>query len=138
MKMSKCHPNRLHWGKGLCKRCWSKKWYAQNKAKWERYYQKNKIRICKRVKLRAKSIPDRHIVERYGITLERWIEIFENQGQVCAICKTGKPNGRGWHTDHDHDTDKVRGILCHHCNVGIGNLKDSIELLNSAISYLRE
>lgn len=38
--------------------------------------------------------------------------------------------------DHNHQTGKVRGLLCHHCNVGLGHFKDNIELLNSALDYL--
>ena len=48
------------------------------------------------------------------------------------------PGGRGhWHTDHDHETKEVRGILCNMCNVMLGHCSDSIARLESAIDYLR-
>jgi hypothetical protein len=42
------------------------------------------------------------------------------------------------HVDHNHMTGKVRGLLCHHCNVGIGHFEDNIVLLSNAITYLGE
>lgn len=40
--------------------------------------------------------------------------------------------------DHNHDTGKFRGMLCNHCNRGLGNFKDSINNLEAAIQYLKE
>lgn len=61
------------------------------------------------------------------------------QGNVCAICGTDKPGGRGqFHADHDHETSKPRGVLCHNCNVALGNFKDNPEILRAAIEYLNK
>ena len=38
--------------------------------------------------------------------------------------------------DHNHETNKIRGLLCHHCNIGLGNFRDSTTLLSVAIEYL--
>tara|TARA_Y100001937_G_scaffold5611_1_gene7430 strand:- start:147 stop:518 length:372 start_codon:yes stop_codon:yes gene_type:complete len=40
------------------------------------------------------------------------------------------------HFDHDHNTKKYRGFLCHFCNTGIGKLGDNIEGVNRALRYL--
>lgn len=40
--------------------------------------------------------------------------------------------------DHNHQTGKFRGMLCHHCNRGLGNFKDNINTLQAAIEYLKE
>lgn len=64
------------------------------------------------------------------------MELLAKQGGICAICKTDEPKGTGWHGDHDHVSGRLRGALCHHCNVGLGNFKDSTLLLRRAISYL--
>ena len=55
-------------------------------------------------------------------------------GAVCAICGN-EPNGVSLHVDHNHETGKVRGVLCGNCNRGIGMFK-TIPNLQSAINYL--
>lgn len=62
--------------------------------------------------------------QRYGITQQKWDAIFERQGRVCAICKSSDPKSiKGWHTDHNHITMVVRGILCSSCNTAIGMIE---------------
>jgi len=39
--------------------------------------------------------------------------------------------------DHCHETNTFRGWLCYNCNVGLGKLKDSIEMLRRGIKYLK-
>jgi hypothetical protein len=74
---------------------------------------------------------------RYGLTLAGYNELLDRQGGGCAICATPEPGGRGrFHVDHDHKTGIVRGLLCHACNVGIGNLGDDPERLRAAADYL--
>ena len=72
---------------------------------------------------------------RYGITQEQWDAMFAAQGSCCSICRRPEPRP-WWHTDHCHGTNTVRGILCHHCNLMLGNAKDSVETLRAAIQYL--
>ena len=74
--------------------------------------------------------------KRHGLTGAEVSVLLANQGGICAICGTTESGGKGWHGDHDHQTGKFRGVLCHWCNLGIGNLKDSIPILKLAITYL--
>ena len=72
--------------------------------------------------------------DRYGITVEQYEAMLEQQGGVCAVC------GRSdleFHIDHDHSTGVVRGVLCGLCNKGLGQFKDSPDLLEAAAAYLR-
>src|SRR5262249_42839668 len=72
----------------------------------------------------------RRTLALYGLTEEQWERLVAHQGNRCAICGTATPGGRGesWHIDHDAATGAVRGLLCHNCNVGIGNLRHDPEI----------
>lgn len=85
---------------------------------------------------------------KYGITVEEYWALAEAQGHRCAICGCTKETAmRGrvsqhtdefWlHVDHDHESGKVRGLLCMECNTGLGKFRDDVSVLSAAISYLR-
>lgn len=75
--------------------------------------------------------------KNYGITLEKYDEMFNSQGGVCGICATDTPGGNGsFYVDHSHDTGEIRGLLCHHCNFLLGNAKENLETLHNAALYL--
>ena len=57
-----------------------------------------------------------HLKRRYGIGAAEFDELVRDQHGVCAICGRENPE----HVDHDHETGKVRGILCFNCNGGLG------------------
>lgn len=76
---------------------------------------------------------------RFGITVEDYDMILLTQKGCCAICGTDNPGGRGrFHVDHNHETGRVRGLLCHYCNVSLGGFKDSPAILARAIEYLSD
>ncbi len=69
---------------------------------------------------------------RYGIGLDEVERMIEEQGGVCAICRSAAPRD----VDHDHETGEVRGILCSPCNTGMGLFKDDAHHLRDAATYL--
>jgi hypothetical protein len=73
----------------------------------------------------------------YGVTPDVWNFVFEKQEKVCGICGSPVPsrNNYDWNTDHDHDTDQFRGILCHTCN-SILRRGVTSEILRKAAEYL--
>ena len=75
----------------------------------------------------------------YQITLERYNAVLAEQGGVCAICRKFEVTKRTNRlvVDHDHATGKIRGLLCHRCNCGLGYLKDDPVLIERAGEYLR-
>jgi hypothetical protein len=70
---------------------------------------------------------------RYGLTLEDVERLKLAQSNRCAICNK-KPNN--WNIDHDHNTNKVRGMLCGPCNMALGLMKDKSTNLRKAADYL--
>jgi hypothetical protein len=76
-------------------------------------------------------------LKRRGFTPIGYIELWRAQGRQCGGgCGRYSPGTRGWHLDHDHVTNKVRGILCHNCNLGLGNSQDNPDLLRSWAAYV--
>lgn len=78
-----------------------------------------------------------YLKSKYGLTLEQFRELEERQGGRCAICGTDDPSPHErFSVDHCHETERVRGLLCHFCNVALGAFKDDPALLRSALMYL--
>lgn len=79
--------------------------------------------------------------EKYGITVEDYNDLLSKQEGRCAICRRlpiEDPMGHDLAVDHDHETGRIRGLLCRHCNIGIGKLGDNISGLELALAYLRK
>lgn len=91
---------------------------------------------------RYKNYKDEHrntqLKSDYNITLNEYVELLNKQNGKCAICDTSENNGKNMYIDHDHTTGKIRGLLCHQCNFGLGHFKDNVELLKKAIKYLQK
>lgn len=111
-------------------------WKSRERAKayWKTYNKTRRSRPANILRNR-----DLHLRKKYGITLEEKQNRIKAQGNKCGCCGSSTPGkwGIGWHTDHDHDTKQLRDELCHNCNVGLGHAKDSIEILEKWIAYLR-
>ncbi len=110
---------------------------AQGRAAQRRYYERNKARFREqydRVKHR-----DWWLRRNYGISLVEWDALFEAQIRRCAICGSASPSStKGWHTDHDHVSGKVRGILCHPCNTTLGRLEKAADGLLARLRRIEE
>jgi len=95
---------------------------------------------------------DSQLRHKFGIGLSDYNAMLESQGGGCAICritdaaKMANNGSKRFHVDHDHSCCPgktscgkcVRGLLCARCNLSIGKMEDSQELLLSAIEYLDE
>jgi hypothetical protein len=107
----------------------NKKYYALNQERLvessNQYYKDNK----EIVGLRAAA-------KRYNISIEKAKEM---KAAPCAICGAdGSLFQNSMHIDHCHRTGKVRGTLCHHCNLTLGFLKDDVSTLDKIKDYLNE
>ena len=107
-----------------CKQCLpdiQRKWSQENKIE--------SLSIKRRYRLKKK----------FNLTNEWFDDKLKFQGNKCAICSrefTWEDKNHTPHVDHNHETNKVRGILCDWCNKGLGNFEDSLDRLKAAIDYL--
>jgi hypothetical protein len=93
--------------------------------------------VVKYTPVTAQENRKRGIKHKYNLTEEIYDQMVLRQNGKCAICfnypKSSYPK---LYIDHDHKTGKLRGLLCHTCNSGVGMLKDDKTILQSAINYL--
>jgi len=78
-----------------------------------------------------------HLQRRYDIGLGDYDDMWKAQGGVCKICGQAEKKRR-LAVDHDHETGKIRGLLCTNCNMGLGHFKDNPKLLDLAAQYSRD
>ena len=109
----------------------------KNVAYDKEYYDTHRAEKIAYAKMWARANPGRAMENyrssHYGVGVEEFDFMFDAQDGRCAICdKIMDPP----YLDHDHDTGWPRGLLCRHCNTGIGMLMDSDKLARAAADYL--
>lgn len=82
-----------------------------------------------------------HVARLYGLAQDDYLAMFDQQGGVCAICRqpetmTYRGNVKTLCVDHDHETGRVRGLLCAACNFVLGKFQDDPARLRTAAEYL--
>jgi len=77
-----------------------------------------------------------HLRSKFGMSKEVYEELWENQAHKCGLCGISL-EGVPTHVDHNHETNEVRAIVCHHCNKLLGRARDSKRILQNAIDYLK-
>jgi hypothetical protein len=98
-----------------CRECtkeWQQKYNTSPSGKDVRrtFYRKNRDRWI-----------DQKLQKKFGITLQQYKTILDNQSGMCIICgRTPAENGKMLAVDHSHKTGKNRGLLCSSCNICIG------------------
>jgi hypothetical protein len=137
-----CHPDRESYSKGRCSHCYDKDRYHNNPARKESTLR----RVTAWYAANKDHVYYREAEKKFNLTREQHQEIFLRQGGVCAICgkePTSRSHGR-LQIDHNHRCCPgriscgkcVRGLLCLTCNYGLGQFKDSIEILERVCAFL--
>lgn len=116
----------------------SKEEYSQKRKE---YYASNKEKICANVKkyreANSESIKERNRKKKYGIEEGTFDKMILEQDNKCLVCGNELGKGKAIAIDHCHTSGDVMGILCSRCNLMLGMVEDNVEILNSAIEYLR-
>ncbi len=90
------------------------------------------------------AMPLPQTLSAYGMDDGDWRALFEKQGCGCAVCGRGDPGGSVWHTDHDHDVERllgtvfVRGILCNRCNAMLATTRAGWTENDACLRYLAD
>ena len=128
--------NRANYQKDpAAQRARADRWRAANPERYAEF--QKEYRVNRREDLRITSAE--WYRDNSGLTPESYLELSAAQEHVCAIC--GNPYGlesqkHPLYVDHCHETGVVRGLLCSHCNAGLGHFRDNPELLLEAVRYL--
>lgn len=116
------------WVKSICKIC-----SVRQSTEWAK---RNRRRITEHNKslrhqdpFKAAELKRKY---RYGLSIGQYLEMHKSQDGKCLICEKQTK----LYIDHCHQTKKVRGLLCHSCNTGIGFLHHDPEIIRAAIKYL--
>jgi len=108
-----------------------KKWQQENRDRLNEYRRKHRQRP--EVKRRERA---GHLRRKFGITLDDYDRRLAEQGGGCAVCGNPPRDDISLHVDHEHQTGRIRGLLCFRCNNALGDLGDDPDVLIRAASYV--
>jgi len=129
------HTDQPHHAEGLCKACWQEK---------KRVYHANWTRENVSPETLRQYARKHSLMKWYGITLAEYEEMWAKQKGRCANkncrrkCDLVGLGKNRLCVDHDHKTGRIRGLVCHACNVALGLAKDDPAVLQGLIDYLVE
>ena len=138
------HLHRKRDAAGRCSSCMSHYYkLRRSRGEGDRFGTVRSSRTLRHIEdpiLRNKLVARKNRLGKYSLSLEDYDQMFEKQGDVCAICKQASP--RDLNVDHDHDCCPgtsscgkcVRALLCHGCNIRLGHLESPLAL--RSVSYL--
>ena len=79
-----------------------------------------------------------NLMRRYGLTIEEVDNLLLNQNNRCGCCHKEFDKKRKFVVDHNHQTGKVRGLLCIKCNIAAGLLEDDVGTMLNLIDWIRK
>jgi hypothetical protein len=131
-----------------CKACasnYKRRYYRSNPDFRKKVLERSRTRLNDpeiRKRVRQTSL-DWHRKKSSNCTPEQYNKLLKKQKGVCACC--GKPETskrkekiRQLSVDHCHKTNKVRWLLCHKCNLGLGHFDDNPKLLMKMATMLKK
>ncbi len=107
-----CHPEKNHRAHGMCDTCYNRWLYENSEVHREQKKASNNRWRKANPEFVKQSQRAQKLRIKYDLSPEQYDEMFAIQSGLCGICKQQLP----LHVDHDHETGKVRGLLCLRCN----------------------
>lgn len=115
---------------------WREQINAKRRERWKSDPEYRAKQLAQKRALPKEKLREYHVKAYYGISPEEYNALLQKQSGRCAICE--QPPKKTLHVDHCHETGRVRGLLCHFCNIGLGHFGEDIERMKRAIRYLED
>lgn len=137
----RCHKplDQMHAMPRLCRACDRRRIRdmpeAERKARYARSNATTRERKGKDPEYRRRYNVTQN-ARRFGVTVAEYEELLTRPCDICGSVDDGSTRKRRLHVDHDHKTNKIRGVLCMNCNTALGKFRDDPELLRRALNYL--
>ncbi len=115
----------------------SKKYREDNKESTRQYSKEYRTINSEKNKLSARKYV---LKKKYKLTWSEYCDLVKEQNNKCKICNTTFKDEtlKRPYVDHDHNTGKIRALLCMQCNTALGKFNDNINVLQRAIKYLKK
>lgn len=127
----------------LCTRARAKRYFYANKdlchKRNKNYLLKNADKVSlRKIMYRKSNLHREDLWKRQGITLTllEYNEMKQAQKSLCLICKKLESGKQQLNVDHCHKTGRIRGLICHKCNKGLGCFNEDKNILLEAVRYL--
>lgn len=108
---------------------WAKENRPRKRAAYRRWERAHPEKVA------AKS--RKRVCAKRGITPEEYADLLTKQEGRCALCRTPEPGRKSWCIDHDHKTNKVRGLLCWKCNLALGWYEKQLQFYMNEVAIYR-
>lgn len=141
------HPDRIkqyHEKTKAQRAAYSKEYYAGYKPRIDARNKAHYAEHQEAIRVRQKANYDpvkqkfRYLKSRYGVTAERYEEMFRECKGRCEVCKApfSDITGERAFLDHDHKTGNARGLICLRCNTALGHAGDDPKILRALARYV--
>lgn len=139
---------------------YNKRWYQEHKEHRKKYNAELRRKDPERTRARDRdnyrnrgietqlyrertreSFAIQQIVRKFNVKKEEATRLYVRARESCDCCGISwEESGQKtrFHVDHNHETGAVRGILCHHCNVTLGLLKEDRQKVLFILNYLEK
>lgn len=127
------------------------KWKRENRERVNKIEKEDREKYPEKYKKWQKDFRDKHrerlqkqaVCRNVGLAVIDYEKMLIAQDNKCAICRCEETRVLREKVmrlciDHDHKTGRIRGLLCHNCNSGLGKFGDSPDLLTLAAIYLMD